>query len=111
MDALKAVHSVGIIHRDISPDNIYITTDGRVRLIDFGAARQSLNGQKSLSIMLKPGYAPEEQYRTKGNQGPWTDVYALTATLYRMITGTVPPDSLERLIDDTLEIPSSSYNL
>jgi serine/threonine protein kinase len=107
MDALKEVHAVNVLHRDISPDNIFINKKGQVILIDFGAARQAIGEKgRSLSIILKPGYAPEEQYRTKGVQGPWTDIYAIAATFYHLITGHQPPEALERLVEDPLEPPS-----
>lgn len=109
--ALKEIHAGGIIHRDISPDNIMLCNDGRIKLLDFGAARFSDTDQeRTRSIILKPGFAPPEQYQAKSKQGPWTDIYALCATVYRAITGVLPDESVNRVIEDTVQSPIQIYS-
>jgi len=106
--ALQSVHDEGIIHRDISPDNIMLCSNGKVKIFDFGAARFSKReDQESLRLtqVMKPGFSPPEQYQTISKQGPWTDIYALGATLYYMITGVKPVESTNRKTDDNLVPP------
>lgn len=107
LEALIEIHSQGLIHRDISPDNIMVQHNGKLKLMDFGAARDyTESGNKSLTVILKPGYAPPEQYQTHGVQGPWTDIYALCATIYKCLTGITPPDAIARVMDDKFKEPA-----
>lgn len=106
LEALIEIHSQGLIHRDISPDNIMVQHNGKLKLMDFGEARDyTESGNKSLTVILKPGYAPPEQYQTHGVQGPWTDIYALCATIYKCLTGITPPDAIARVMDDKFKEP------
>jgi serine/threonine protein kinase len=107
MDALREVHRIGMLHRDISPDNIYLNTDHQVKILDFGSTRYAMKEQShGLTVIFKPGYAPLEQYTTHGKQGAWTDVYAVGATLYRALTGSPPVPAPDRLENDPLVSPS-----
>ena len=109
--ALMTAHSSNILHRDISPDNIMLCSNGKIKLLDFGAARQVIaNASQSLSVILKPGFAPLEQYQKKGRQGPWTDIYSLGATLYYALTTDIPDDPMTRLEDDS-EYASNKYSI
>lgn len=104
--ALEEIHSHHIIHRDISPDNIFLCSNHRVKVIDFGAARFSSGEESSnFSTIVKPGYAPAEQYRTKSRQGSFTDLYALGACMYQAATGEKPQESLARAMHDDLRPP------
>lgn len=97
VDALERIHKKELLHRDISPDNIMLTIDGGVKLLDFGAARAfSLEGENPNTAFFKEGYAPLEQYYKHGKQGPWTDEYSFAATIYRAITNYTPPDAQKR---------------
>lgn len=107
MKALQAVHEAGLIHRDVSPDNIFITEQGERKLLDFGAARQAAGQGAQLTVILKPGYAPPEQYSQDAKQGPWTDVYAICATIYCAVTGKAPPDATSRFLSDSIPRPTA----
>ena len=104
LDGLAAVHKSGYLHRDIKPGNIYIRENGSPVLLDFGAARHAI-GKKSQSLtsIVTPGYAPMEQYFADGNQGPWTDIYAMAGILYQAITGSVPAEAPARIKNDPHE--------
>ncbi len=99
ISALREVHSHGMIHCDISTDNIFVPNYGQVKLIDFGAVKSVMNTKSSV-ILLKRGFAPPEQLSAQGKLGPWTDIYALAVTIYRAYTGQMPPAAEERLLQD-----------
>ncbi len=106
-DALEAIHNEGILHRDVSPDNLMIRRDGSVKLFDFGAARFSKDSvaQDRADAIVKPGFAPMEQYITAAPQGPYTDIYALGATMYYALTGVKPEEATNRRVADGLRPP------
>ena len=111
LGGLQELHTRGVLHRDIKPQNIYVTHDGRPILLDFGAAKQILGEHsRSLALMATPGFAAYEQYHIQGKQGPWTDIYSCTATIYYMLSKMVPTDAIERMAQDTFYFPLELEN-
>jgi serine/threonine protein kinase len=104
LDALEIIHKADFLHRDIAPDNVIVRKNGAPVLIDFGSARGEIAAHsKTVSALVKPGYSPYEQYaETSRRQGPWTDIYALGATLYHAVTGKRPPDAPSRMVHDEI---------
>lgn len=103
LDGLEAIHARAVLHRDLKPSNVILREDGSPVLIDFGAARDFKERRsRSVTAIAAPGYSPPEQYGVGGQQGPWTDIYALGAIAYRCVTGAPPPNSLRRLRNDPL---------
>jgi serine/threonine protein kinase len=110
LSGLERVHRAGFLHRDIKPDNIYLTTDGRPVLLDFGSARQAITSRSMvMTSIVSAGYAPFEQYHEEGNQGVWSDIYGLGAVLYRAISGGRPPEAVRRLQNDSCANLATAY--
>ena len=106
MQALKVIHSGGVIHKDVSPDNIFICDDGTVKLIDFGAAQfedDVIDEDTFGSVVMKLGYTPPEQYRANSKVTPCSDIYSIGAVFYAVLTGQIPPESIDRIENDTLQ--------
>ena len=103
IQAMEQVHQAGLVHRDISPDNLMLTPDGKVKILDLGAAKDlSVNNGASSMQVAKGGFSPFEQYTQRGSSGPWTDVYAMAATVYFTLTGKLPPVATDRVVEDTI---------
>ncbi len=115
LDGLEEVHAAKVLHRDIKPSNIYIRADGSPVLLDFGAARDQISRKsRGLTSIVTPGYAPNEQYYTEGDQGPWTDIYAMGAILYQAVSGKLPPEAPARVRQDScspaIEVATGRYS-